>query len=448
MPTNCCAYADKDGSIWRMLSKRSKIIDENPPFRAVWPRTTRACSAKRSYNKQRWWTMSILTAKKFSFGAQVPFKAAWARIHFVPPLLQPSKESPTVDVQVSREKPMVRAIQDGDLVDLPVDLPKEAAKVCHIASRLMQPLFLYPRQRLAWWKMNSNNPDVLRVLAHGVCPDWPCPLLPMVCKQRPLTDQIACEKIMEEYLQFGAVKRVNWDQVKFLVPWFIVRKLEANGKEKVRLIADCRLLNSFLTPKCFKLENWRQIFPMLRKGMWASKIDLKHAYFHLGLAKTLQPYVTMLVGKTLFQFQAACFGLSVLPQIFQDLMKVFLKKWRSAGIVVYIYLDDILLLGSSAAMVARDLAILLADLRDAGLLINGEKSTLAPTQVIQHLGFHVDFKGGFLGVPKEKLKFIRRELGKLVTHTSLSCRKMAAILGGSGHSSWLCLFCEHLPIKC
>ena len=131
---------------------------------------------------------------------------------------------------------------------------------------------------------------------------------------------------MHEYLAFRAVKRVTWDQVRFLVRWFIVKKLEANGQEKSRLISDCRTLNKFLIPKSFKLDNWSQIFPFLRKNMWAAKIDLKHAYFHLQLAEKLQPYVTMLVGKELFQFQSACFGLSVLPQIFMEVMKVFFKK--------------------------------------------------------------------------------------------------------------------------
>ena len=47
----------------------------------------------------------------------------------------------------------------------------------------------------------------------------------------------------------------------------------------------------------------------------------------------------------------------------------------------------------------------------------------------QHLGFNIDLNSGHLKVPKEKLKGVRRELGKLVTHTHMSSRRMAAILG-------------------
>ena len=50
---------------------------------------------------------------------------------------------------------------------------------------------------------------------------------------------------------------------------------------------------------------------------------------------------------------------------------------------------------------------------------------------MEHLDFAVDFKKGLLKVPREKLKTISRELGKLLTHEVLSCRKMAAILGAT-----------------
>ena len=61
--------------------------------------------------------------------------------------------------------------------------------------------------------------------------------------------------------------------------------------------------------------------------------------------------------------------------------------------------------------------------------INKEKSLLEPTQQVKHLGFHIDFKAGLLQVPSQKLKTVRRELGKLLTNTQVTPRKMAAILG-------------------
>ena len=64
--------------------------------------------------------------------------------------------------------------------------------------------------------------------------------------------------------------------------------------------------------------------------MWATKIDLKHAYFHLALAQHLKDYVCIQLEDNVFQFQAACFGLSTLSHAWQSIMKVFLKKMEKA----------------------------------------------------------------------------------------------------------------------
>ena len=66
-----------------------------------------------------------------------------------------------------------------------------------------------------------------------------------------------------------------------------------------------------------------------------------------------------------------------------------------------------------------------------GMVVNQKKSQLVPTQQVEHLGFMGDLKQGLLQVPQEKMKNIRKELGKLLTHTEMSCRKMAAILGAT-----------------
>ena len=112
-------------------------------------------------------------------------------------------------------------------------------------------------------------------------------------------------------------------------------------------------------------------------------------------------------------------------------MKVFVKKWRAQGIQCWIYLDDILVVGNSPQAVQKTLDIMLQDLELSGMVINLKKSQLKPTQEVEHLGFSVNFKQGVLQVPQQKMKAIRKELGKLLTHKDMTCRKMAAILGAA-----------------
>ena len=207
------------------------------------------------------------------------------------------------------------------------------------------------------------------------------------------------------------------------------QKKQEGAGQKVRLIADCRALNKFLSPGHFKLDHWSDIFPFLRQGIWGAKVDLKHAYFHLHNSEALRPYMRINVGSDIYQFNAAVFGLSTLPQIFMSVMKVLQKVWRQKGLLVFVYLNDILILGTTKLLAQKCLDSVLETLRDSGFCVNEKKSLLTPTQELQHLGFHISLQNGVLSVPADKLKMIRRELGKLVTHFHLTTRKMAAILG-------------------
>ena len=130
---------------------------------------------------------------------------------------------------------------------------------------------------------------LLRLILQGVPAAWQLhhsPVLRLCTSQRSMEDQKDDLLILEDYRQVGSVKEISLSGTQFLVPCFIVRKPEGDGI-KSRLIADCRQLNQFLETKHFKLDHCKQIFPALRKGMWACKVDLKHAYFHLRLAHIL-----------------------------------------------------------------------------------------------------------------------------------------------------------------
>jgi hypothetical protein len=254
-------------------------------------------------------------------------------------------------------------------------------------------------------------------------------MLQLIPQPRRIADEKLALQILEDYQQVGAVQEVSPLQSKYWVPWFVIKKKEEDGKEKLRLIADCRVLNQGLQTRRFTLDHWQKIFPLLRKGMWATKVDLKNAYFHLALSEKLRPYVHLNVGGRIFQFNASCFGLSTLPQIWMDVMKVFEKRWRARGYLVFIYLDDILLVAKNKKLLEKQTICVQKDLQDAGMQINYDKSILQPTQKVKHLGFTINFEQGTLEVPPEKLRSIRRELGKLLTHQSFTPRKMAAILG-------------------
>ena len=150
------------------------------------------------------------------------------------------------------------------------------------------------------------------------------------------------------------------------------------------------------------------IFPFLEKGMFAAKVDLKHAYFHLGLDDHLKQYMRLQVAGHIFQFNAAAFGLIPLPQLWMQVMKVFQKIWRQKGILCFVYLDDILVVNTTPQGVQKYLTFMLSTLDKARMMVNTEKSVIIPSQEVEHLGFTLNLKEGVLEVPKTKIRTVRK----------------------------------------
>jgi hypothetical protein len=286
------------------------------------------------------------------------------------------------------------------------------------------PLFQRLREKLSWWRKQVPPAEVLKLISQGVAPEWDIPPPRIEAFQRPksLKEIQEATEILEDYSQSGAVKIVPPCTSRHLVPWFVISKEEGENVKK-RLISDCRAINQFFTAKPFKLDHLQTIFPYLKRGTWGAKIDLKDAYFHLPVREDLKPYLHLQVGENTWEFQAACFGLSILPQKFMLLMKVLEKIWRAKGIMCFVYLDDILLLGNTAKQVEKDLHFMVHTLLEAGFKINVKKSILEPTQNLGHLGFILNLAQGQLEVCPGKLKMVRRELGKLMTTKKLLVEK-------------------------
>ena len=280
---------------------------------------------------------------------------------------------------------------------------------------------------LAWWCNWATGP-IVNLIREGIQPQWlKPPTLSVQGRQGPNLAQ--AQKIMEDYESAGAVKRIFPQDANHLIPWFLLSKPEEGGGTKWRFISDCREINQHFQVEKFRLDHLQQIYPLLQKGHWGAKIDLKDAYFHLPVSQALRPYLCHKVGNQVWEYQAGPFGLNVMPQLFQKVMGVFERKWRKKGVQVYIYLDDILILGPTPNLLNQHLRIVVEDLINSGFKINLKKSQLEPSQIVSHLGFVLNFQDGKLQISPHKLKGIKKELGKFVTKTSMSKRQVAAILG-------------------
>ena len=68
------------------------------------------------------------------------------------------------------------------------------------------------------------------------------------------------------------------------------------------------------------------------------------------------------------------FGLATAPYVFTKLLRPLVKKWRSQGLRVVIYVDDGICVARSVELAARAAQCIREDLQAAGFIVNIEKS--------------------------------------------------------------------------
>ena len=199
--------------------------------------------------------------------------------------------------------------------------------------------------------------------------------------------------------------------------------------DELRLITNLKNLNPFLQTTYFHLPTLQGILPFFKKNMWATSIDIKSAYLHWPISDRDKPYLCFEYGGRYFQHQALPFGLSVAPREWQRAMQAVVKYMRKQGALIWVYLDDFLLLGYTAEEVATQTAVLVKLLKDLGVQINWDKSELNPVQTLRYLGFLLNLLEGKVEVPTKKLTAIMGDVSRLLKVSNPSARKVASVLG-------------------
>lgn len=244
-------------------------------------------------------------------------------------------------------------------------------------------------------------------------------------KNPPLPPEV--KALIEEMVADGSLLEINGQEAMCISPIFAIDKKE---KGKLRLITNLRGVNDFLETTPFHLPSLQQILPFIKKGMWATSVDLKAAYTHLPIHPRDKPWLVFQYEGHFYQHQALPFGLSVAPREWQRLMDPIVQHVRKiTGCLCWVYLDDFLLLAETKDAVQAGTDYLVQLLSILGLEVNWEKSVLQAEQRITYLGFVLDLCAARLEVPKGKLKAVLDDLLRFRKVKLPTCRKLASIIG-------------------
>ena len=160
-------------------------------------------------------------------------------------------------------------------------------------------------------------------------------------------------------------------------------------KSSVRICGDFRVtVNPVSKLDRYPIPKVEDLFAKLSKGKLFSKLDMRQAYQQIELEEESKKYVVINTQRGLFQYTRLPFGIASAPGIFQRVIENILQGIE--GVVVY--LDDILITGSTEEAHLRALETVLTRLNKSGLRLKRNKCEfLRPS--VTYLGHRVDADG-------------------------------------------------------
>lgn len=202
-------------------------------------------------------------------------------------------------------------------------------------------------------------------------------------------------------------------------------------KNKLRLIHDLRRLNVQLRqPAAFKMEDLSVVAPQLEEGDEMMTLDLDQAYHHVEIHPAHRKYLGFQWRGQYYVWNVLPFGLNQSPLVFTKVLRPVVAYLRQRGARVNLYLDDWLILVKRRQHAAAILLEVLTLLRDLGLHVNFEKSSLTPAHTALYLGMEISTLGRpQFRVPQEKLHKIRHELSRALRAETVSYQTLARLAG-------------------
>ena len=166
----------------------------------------------------------------------------------------------------------------------------------------------------------------------------------------------------------------------------IVPVIKPNNK--IRICVDLKRLNASIRRERYILPTMDSIIPELTGAKVFSSLDAASGFWAIPLADESAKLTTFITPFGRYCFRRLCFGISSAPEIFQRTMHELLKNMEG----VALYMDDILIYGSSKEEHDRRLAKVLMKIKESGLKLNKAKCKIG-VDSLNFLGHRISAQG-------------------------------------------------------
>ncbi|VEN35017.1 unnamed protein product [Callosobruchus maculatus] len=238
-------------------------------------------------------------------------------------------------------------------------------------------------------------------------------------------DKIEMHIKIKEMLSEGVISKCKHTRNGFLSTCFLIKR--SSGSK--RFILNLKKLNRYLTPPHFKLDDYRSVKNLLFDNYYMAKIDLKDAYFLINIESSSRKFLRFQYNKTFYEFNCMPMGLCTAPYIFTKIFKPVIRKLRSEGIIVIMYLDDLLVIGKEKVECQEKVNRVLKVLKFLGCVINYKKSVLCPSRLCKYLGFNFNTADMVISLPEERILRIKNACLKIFKKKRCKIKLFAQVLG-------------------
>lgn len=156
--------------------------------------------------------------------------------------------------------------------------------------------------------------------------------------------------------------------------------------------------------------------------------DLKDAYLHIDIVPCHRKFLRFAGKDTHVQFKSLPFGLSAAPRVFTKTMVVVAAHFHLLGIVVFLRIDDLLVVADSERQLKQDINTIL-HLDSLGFQVNLKKSNLQPFRRVHFIGAVLDSVRGRVYLPVDIVERIAALVSHLQTQLATTALFIQQLLG-------------------
>lgn len=193
------------------------------------------------------------------------------------------------------------------------------------------------------------------------------------CRRIPIPLKELVDAKLEDLLKQDIIEPAPLD-ITWASPLVVTPK---DGGKSVRLCMDMRKANKAIVPEKHPLPTFEEIVPHLNGCKVFSKIDLVKAFHQIELAPESRDITTFVTPDAYYRYKRLMFGMTIASEVFQRHIERALKGLKG----VKVFIDDMLVYGSTKDEHDQRLKAVLERLNACGLTINEAKCEFGKSMV-------------------------------------------------------------------